>query len=72
MTDQALAERALLTADELRAIIAAQPGLAVDADTWAAPLAAAMAKWGITSAPARAASRYPARRRAPFMAGARG
>jgi predicted chitinase len=55
MSDHALAERTLLTADQLRAIMAAQPGLAVDTDAWAAPLAAAMAKWGITSAPARAA-----------------
>jgi putative chitinase len=55
MTDHALAVSDLLTAAQLRAIIAAQPGLTVDAERWAKPLADAMATWGILSVPARAA-----------------
>lgn len=45
----------LLTADQLRAIVAAQPGLTVDAERWSTPLSAAMATWGVVSVPARAA-----------------
>jgi putative chitinase len=58
MTDHPLAVSALLTADQLRAILAAQPGLSGTPDeaaTWAAALAAAMARWGIVTVPARAA-----------------
>lgn len=41
----------LLTAEQLRAILPR-----ADADTWTAPIAQAFARWGITSAPARAAA----------------
>jgi putative chitinase len=45
-----------LTPTQLRVICAGQRSVGtVDADRWAAPLTAAMERWGIVSAPARAA-----------------